>query len=689
MADHHKSLPKSLPTKASSPLLVVLIKKFLNLLLHHTKLIDRRAVALGHDLIMAAVSIPVALWIRVGEDFLTYPTQFILKHTVVYTLLASGVFLWLQLYRGVWRYVSVNEVIAIGLATCGIAILYIPLMFLMGHPVIMPRSVVIICWFVNTSLMCFSRILYRFFHDRWDKEVESEFSSVPQSRVLLIGATNQAEMFIRDMQRNPRALYEVVGIVDQKKVCVGRQIHGVEIMGGVEDLPDIISQLNAEGRHPHHIVIADPDFKDQRSIHKLLKINSHFKVDLAKLPNLENFTRPGPYGIEIKPIQIEDLLGRKPIGLNRDAMRLLIHGRRILITGAGGTIGGELVRQVASFKPERVILLDHSEYLLYSIDLEISETYPDVMRRMVLADVTDEASIETIIGAEKPEIVFHAAALKHVPIAEFNACQTILTNVIGTRNMVESCRRHGVQAMIMISTDKAVFPSSIMGATKRLAENLCQAMDAYNTKRKSTRFITTRFGNVLGSTGSVVPLFKRQLAQGGPLTVTHPEIKRYFMTVQEAVELVLEAAVVGLNTPQTVGQIFVLDMGQPIRILDLAEQMIQLAGLRPYEDIKIEFSGLRPGEKLIEELFLSSEKLIQTSCEGLMLAAPTLSEYKTLSPGIHKLEELARARRTAEAIEQLKKLVPEYTPPSNDGYSITPHGSQESVMKRKEHNTSH
>jgi FlaA1/EpsC-like NDP-sugar epimerase len=648
------------------------VKSFFNMMLSHSKTFDRRAVALAHDLLVALIVITLSLWIRVGEDFSLYPGVFILKHTAVYTLLSAGVFLWLQLYRGVWRYVSMNEVIAISLATACITLLYLPLMFLMGGEFTMPRSIVIISWFVMTGLLCFSRIVYRSFHDRWEKEAEASFSSVPQSRVLLIGSTNQAEMFIRDMQRNPKALYEIVGIVDQTTTRVGRQIHGVEIMGVLEDLPNIITQLNFEGRHPHHIVIADPEFKEQAYIHKLLRINSNFKVDLAKLPNMENFTKPGPHGIEIKPIQIEDLLGRKQINLNREAMSRFIKGRRVLITGAGGTIGGELVRQVASFDPKSVILLDHSEYLLYSIDLEIKELFPDVYRSMVLADVTDEPLIDDIIREEKPDIVFHAAALKHVPIAEFNPCQTILTNVIGTRNVAEACRKHGVKAMIMISTDKAVFPSSIMGATKRLAESLCQAIDAQNTKKKTTRFITTRFGNVLGSTGSVVPLFKRQLAQGGPITVTHPEIKRYFMTVQEAVELVLEAAVVGINTPQTAGQIFVLDMGQPIRILDLAEQMIQLAGLKPYDDIKIEFSGLRPGEKLIEELFLASEKLIQTSCDGLMLAAPALSDYKILMAGVDALEELARTRKITKAIEKLRELVPEYTPtPNGEGCAVS------------------
>ena len=629
------------------------------------RVIDRRLIALSHDTLMAAFSIPIALWIRTGDHYGDYSTLLIVKHTVIYTLIAIGLFLWSQLYRGIWRYVSAHEVFAISLAGFGIALTYSPLMFLLNHHGNMPRSVAIISGFVTIGLMCLSRLIYRSFHDRWDRNINLK-SSQNKSRVLLIGSTDQAETFIRDIQRNPAALYTIVGIVDQNNKRVGRHIHGVEILGVLENLPLIMTQLTTEERQPQHIVIADPNFKDQRSIHKILKTNSNIKAELAQLPNMEDFTKSSANGINIKPIQIEDLLGRNPVGLDRQGMSRLIENRRVLVTGAGGTIGGELVRQISLFNPAAIILLDHSEYVLYSIDLEISETHPHVKRSMVLADIADDALINSIFQELRPEIVFHAAALKHVPIAENNPSQTILTNVIGTRNVAEACRRYDVHAMIMISTDKAVFPSSIMGATKRLAESFCQALDTQAMQEKSTttRFITTRFGNVLGSTGSVVPLFKRQIASGGPVKVTHPEIKRYFMTVQEAVELVLEAATVGLKSSQTVGQIFVLDMGEPIRIADLAEQMIQLAGLRPYDDIKIEFTGLRPGEKLIEELFLSSEKLIQTSYSGLMLAIPAVQDLKILANGIDQLERFARQRFADKAINKLKELVPEYTPTS-------------------------
>ena len=626
--------------------------------------IDRRFVALMHDTVMAFLSIPIALWIRTGDDFTYYPSALVLKHVTVYTLLALGIFLWLQLYRGIWRYVSMNEVATITAAGFYIAVLYSPLMMVLNRHEAIPRSTAVMSGFITMGLMCFSRLAYRSFHDRWERKTIGSSSSA-KSRVLLIGATNQAETFIRDVQRNPDALYDIVGIIDHTKKRVGRHIHGVEILGIIEDLPTIMVQLSSENRQPQHIVIADANIKDQRSIQKILKMNSAIKADLAQLPSMENFTKSDAHGMEIKPIQIEDLLGRKQVGLDRQGMRKLVENRRVLVTGAGGTIGGELVRQIATFNPTSITLLDHSEYVLYSIDLELSEKYPQTVRSMVLADIADDALINVIFQEHRPEIVFHAAALKHVPIAENNPSQTILTNVIGTRNVAEACRRYNVHAMIMISTDKAVFPSSIMGATKRLAESFCQALDMQTSRKEATRFITTRFGNVLGSTGSVVPLFKRQIAQGGPIKVTHAEIKRYFMTVQEAVELVLQAAAVGIDSPQTMGQIFVLDMGQPIRIVDLAEQMIQLAGLKPYDDIKIEFTGLRPGEKLIEELFLSSEKLIQTSYSGLMLAIPAITDLKTLTNGIDQLERLSRQRIADNAINKLKELVPEYTPTSN------------------------
>jgi FlaA1/EpsC-like NDP-sugar epimerase len=357
--------------------------------------------------------------------------------------------------------------------------------------------------------------------------------------------------------------------------------------------------------------------------------------------------------VELRPVSIEDLLDRPQVPLDREGMARLVQGRRVLVTGAGGTIGGELARQVAALGPASLTLLDHGEFLLYEIDLELREKHPDVPRRAVLADVRDEARIRRLFEDIKPELVFHAAALKHVPMVENDPLEGVLTNAFGTRVVAEAARGIGTAAMVFISTDKAVNPTSVMGASKRLAEMYCQALDREARHgRTGMRCITVRFGNVLGSTGSVVPLFRRQLERGGPLTVTHPDMRRYFMTVREAVGLVLQASVVGTTDAKdqppelAEGGIFVLDMGQPVKIVDLARRMIRLAGLRPDEDVEIRFTGLRPGERLYEELFHGQEPPRPTAFPGLLVATPRTADSALVGRAI---DEMAAAGRAGNA----------------------------------------
>ena len=358
---------------------------------------------------------------------------------------------------------------------------------------------------------------------------------------------------------------------------------------------------------------------------------------------------------------IEDLLGRPQTVLDQAGMRALIAGRRVLVTGAGGTIGSELTRQIASYGPAQLALLDNGEYALYTIDQEIKERFGEVPRQAIIGDVRERRRIDEVMTAERPELVFHAAALKHVPMVEANPVEGIITNVLGTRNVAESCRAHGVATMVMISTDKAVNPANVMGATKRLAEGICQSLDIVEARRAhGTRYVTVRFGNVLGSTGSVVPLFQRQLAAGGPLTVTHPEISRFFMTAREAVELVLQASALASQDNDARGKIFVLDMGDPVKIVDLATQMIRLAGKKPDEDVKIDFIGLRPGEKLHEELFYANEVLMPTKAAGIRLAAPHTIDYAILARSLDELAEHARERHEDRLMALLRTLVPEY-----------------------------
>jgi O-antigen biosynthesis protein WbqV len=376
-------------------------------------------------------------------------------------------------------------------------------------------------------------------------------------------------------------------------------------------------------------------------------------------------TSEEPRPVELRPIMIEDLLNRPQVPLDRDGMARLIQGRRVVVTGAGGTIGSELARQVAAFGPGSLVLIDNGEFALWQIDMELAETHPTVRRQSLIADIRDEARIRTVFEALRPELVFHAAALKHVPIVEDNPLEGLMTNAAGTRHVADAARAAGALAMVLISTDKAVNPTSVMGASKRLAEMYCQALDIVARKTGTgMRCITVRFGNVLGSTGSVVPLFQRQLARGGPLTVTHPDMQRYFMTVREAVGLVLQANVLGAGEQRLPadqdGGIFVLDMGDPVKIVDLARQMIRLAGLKPDEDVAIRFTGLRPGEKLFEELFHGKEPPAPTGYPGLLMAHPRTADPAIVGRAIEEIATACRGNQTRLALTLLSRLIPEF-----------------------------
>ena len=619
--------------------------------------IDRKYIVISYDFLVSLMAIPLALWIRVGADITDYPIDFIIKHMVVFGLLSISIFLWLKTYCAMWRYASIREIMTIVISVTYTVLLYIPAMFIMSQAIVMPRSVIVLIWGLNISFLSAGRFVYRILQDYVSFQIgKLSASDDALARLLLVGISDQTGHFIQDINRYAGRTYKIVGIIDRDRHRLGGQVHGVEVIGTVDDLKKVIAHLNTIGDHPHHLVITDPDFKGE-PLRRIIEISKSLKVDVARAPKLTDFKGSDSRSIEIEPISIEDLLHRPEVILDRKSMHDFVHGKRIMVTGAGGTIGSELVRQIADFGPAHLSLVDHSEYSLYLLDLNLSEEHTSLSRSICLGDVSDYKRISDLFSIEKPEIVFHAAALKHVPIAEMNPNETILTNVIGTRNIAEASRTFKVKAMVLISTDKAVNPSGVMGTTKRLAESYCQALDALND---GTRFITTQFGNVLGSTGSVVPLFQRQISRGGPLTLTDPNIRRYFMLVREAVELVLQAAALGYNSAKSSGQIFVLEMRESVKIKDLAYQMILLAGLTPEKDIKMNYTGVRPGEKLYEELFYETEKLMPTSCPGLLLASPQVVSYSVLQNKINELEEKARARDTQSSLRLLKNLVPEY-----------------------------
>jgi FlaA1/EpsC-like NDP-sugar epimerase len=617
----------------------------------------RQKIAFGHDLVMAALSFPLALLLRLGYDFFNRELTFLLVGALLFAVAAGVSFLTMRLYGGVWRYASTNDLTAITKAVTLAILFFLPAMFIVTRLENVPRSTLVIQWFVLMALLGGPRFIYRQFKDR---RIGRDHGDGARRRVpvLLVGAGDSAELFIRGLNRNAEAAYQVVGLVDEKGGRVGRNIHGVHVLGDIEQIPAVVERLGREKRRPQRLIVTKENI-EAPLMRRLVEIADKLGLTVARLPRLTDFRNGVEDAVEVRPIAVEDVLGRAQHVLDRASMQALIRGRRVLVTGAGGTIGGELARQVAAFGPAALTLVDSSEYALYTIDLQIKEAAPTLERASVIADVRDRSRMRRVMKEAEPEIVFHAAALKHVPVVEAHPSEGVLTNVEGTRIVADCCREAKVEAMVLISTDKAVNPTSVMGASKRIAETYCQALDLAGV---GTRYITVRFGNVLGSTGSVVPLFQRQLSQGGPLTVTHPEMKRYFMTVREAVELVLEATVLGMREASNDGKIYVLDMGEPVRILDLAKQMILLAGLRPDEDIRIEITGMRPGEKLFEEILHDSEPPTQTEYAGILLAAPRTAPLDSLAPLLDGLADSARAGDDARIAALIAQHVPEYQP---------------------------
>ncbi len=617
---------------------------------------------------MAGLSFALALYLRVGGEIERYDTRLTILYGVAFTAIAAVIFLITGLYRGIWRYASLPDLFNIARAATLTELVFLPVMFLFTRLDMLPRSFLLIDWLVLIALLGGPRLGYRLFKDRGLDHLMDRSGRAASVPVLLISTKDGADTFIRETARDRNAVYRVVGMLSDTPARVGRQIYGVPVLGTIAALESVVAALDRRGRRPQKLVVTAPGMAGAE-MRRLLDRADALAIPLALLPRPTELRQSRadesrtPIDLA-RPIAIEDLLGRPQAVLDREAMARLIRGRRILVTGAGGTIGSELARQLAALAPARLALMDNSEFLLYAIDGELRERWPELAVRPLLGDVRDRRRVEAVIEQERPQIVFHAAALKHVPMVENNPIEGVLTNVIGSRNVAEAARAYGAALVVMISTDKAVDPASVMGATKRLAESFCQALDLHEARRPTpgTRLVTVRFGNVLGSTGSVVPLFTRQLAAGGPLTVTHPEVSRFFMTVREAVELVLEASATmpEAGDGEARGKIFVLDMGEPVKIVDLARQMIRLAGLRPERDIAIAYIGLRPGEKLHEALFHEAESPVPTGNPALRLAASRTADYAVLARSIDELEEQARAGNEARVLDLLRRLVPEY-----------------------------
>ena len=619
----------------------------------------RIILSYAHDIGMAALSFMASLYLRLGEDLFSWSKIDIFIGLIIFTSVASIVFISLRLDKIIWRYVSLGDMGKI-LRCVGLTIIiFIVCQFVYNRLDAFPRSFLVIEFFILTAMITSPRFLYRFLKDG-EFGAFLEKSNHRRTPVLLIGAGNESDLFIREMNRVKEAPYRVLGILDETDSRVGRSIRGVSVLGNLDAIFEIFKELEREGIAPQRLVITDP-LVDGQTVMNISEIADKLGLPLSRMPQIADLGNMNSdvASFSIRPINVEDVLGRPQAVLDPLPVQSLIFSSTVLITGAGGTIGSELAQQIAAFEPAKIIILDNSEFHLYKINLQLEEKFPGVELHAILGDVQRLSDIENAIERYNPDIVIHSAALKHVPVAENNVIAAVRTNVLGTKNVASAVIKNNVKAMVLISTDKAVNPTNVMGATKKLSEMICTN---FQLKSSSCQFVSVRFGNVLGSTGSVIPLFERQIASGGPLTITHPDMTRFFMTVKEASSLVLQAAAIPADAiEKQKGNIFVLEMGEPVKIVDLAMQLIRLSGLRPSEDISISYTGVRPGEKLHEELFDQNETLLDTKISDIKLVSSETKQTLEFDKKLKQLETAVDKQEEEMALNLLRELVPNFT----------------------------
>jgi FlaA1/EpsC-like NDP-sugar epimerase len=555
-------------------------------------------------------------------------------------LAAQGlIFWWTGLYRGLWRFASVPDIWNIFRACLLGAFAIAITLFLYNRLATVPRTVLAVYPFVLAILLGGPRLLYRY----WKDSRLDFVTRAPSTRVLVLGAGKAGDALVRDLRRENR--YAPVGFLDDNVQLRGSRLHGIPVLGTLDQLPQLARETAAE-----MLVIAMPA-ANKAQMRRAVDLCEECNLPFRTVPRLEDVVAGRSSFNELKEVAIEDLLGREQVQLDWTAIRTRLAGKRVLVTGGGGSIGSELCRQIARLGAESLTVLELSEFNLYTIEQELRRDFPDLLFNAWLGDCGDAMACDRVFANARPEVVFHAAAYKHVPLLQGQIREAFRNNVIGTRAVAEAADRHGADSFVLISTDKAVNPTSVMGACKRVAELFCQNF----AQQSKTRFITVRFGNVLESAGSVVPRFREQIRAGGPVTVTHPEITRYFMTIPEACQLILQASVLGQG-----GEIFALDMGEPIKIRDLAEQMIRLAGKHGDGDISIVYTGLRPGEKLFEELFHAQENYSDTTHAKIFLAQPRSMAWSLLIAQLHQGEVAVRDFDEDTLRRILDQLLPEF-----------------------------
>ena len=569
------------------------------------------------------------------------------KSILVFFAVKLIVFYLFKIHKGIVRYTSTEDIRRIFLAVSTISVIYLMLGYL-GYSVfdgyfLFPMSVLIMEFLACVVLMIGSRFTVKLLY------LESIKSNQKEERILIYGAGISGLITKRTIEKDARLMYKIVGFVDDNKKMDGTRLEGASV-SHTSKLEHLIKE---EAITTVIIAIQKPD-EDNRK--KIVELCLALNVKIQKVPNLKSWINGEFSTKQIAKINIEDLLGRKPIVLNEDKISSELKGKVILVSGAAGSIGSGMVRQIAKYHPKRIVLLDQAESPLYDFQNELSSNFPDLNFEVVIGDIRSYERMERLFDFFKPDYVFHAAAYKHVPLMESNPSEAVLTNVKGTKNLVDLALKFKVNKFVMISTDKAVNPTNVMGASKRIAEIYAQAAN----DKGITKFVTTRFGNVLGSNGSVIPLFQRQIEQGGPITVTDERVTRFFMTIPEACQLVLDAGTMGEG-----GEIFVFDMGESVKIIDLAKKMIQLSGLELGKDIEIKITGLRPGEKLYEELLAEEENTIQTH-HPLILKAKVRKEEAAQIEEINLLIQLFESQKNDEIVTKMKQIVPEFISNNSD-----------------------
>ncbi len=599
------------------------------------------------DVILINIAFFAALLIRYDGRFSTIHTQYIEAYTTVtffIILICTKLltFAFFRLYNSLWKYASIEEGMRIIAAVIVGNLFFISSLYLLQ--IHFPRSVYLLTPIFDIIFIGGVRFNYRMLRHLHTKTFKKK--NPERKNVCIIGGGEAGAMVIREIRNHVNLNMSPTAIIDDDKKKHGQQINGIPIVGGRDTINETVTRYGID-----IIIIAVPS-APPLEIRHLIELCNTTSCKIKILPGIYEIITGDVSFDQIRDVQIEDLLGRAPVVLDNDELEAFLSNKRICVTGGGGSIGAELCRQIARFHPEEIIILDSYENSAYDLENELKRTFPALHLSVVIASVRDKERMISVFTALKPHVVFHAAAHKHVPLMEHNPSEAIKNNVFGTINTIEAAVAVNTEKFVLISTDKAVNPTNVMGTTKRICE---MAVQAYNGK-SSTEFVAVRFGNVLGSNGSVIPLFKRQIETGGPITVTHPDIIRYFMTIPEAAQLVLQAGAMAQG-----GEVFILDMGEPVKIVDLARNLIKLSGLEPDIDIRIEFTGLRPGEKLYEELLLAEEGIEKTRIDKIFIGNQIAPDYQQFHAHLANLSTIVNAD-TETIIQTLQEIVPTYTP---------------------------